>query len=113
MALDRFINFKEKRPTKEEVELVLGNFFGPEAAKIEWHNGRFYITLPGKNSSPYASLPDAPFDPFKNTNQERWIEVYVSEEQFDVITRGHDDYTNVLAAGIAKVFAQHWEGELE
>lgn len=113
MALDRFVNFDKRRPTKEEVELVLRGFFGPDAATIEWDGGRFYVTLPGKNSFPFASLPDVLRNPFEGEDRERWIEVYVAKDQFDVITRGHDEYTNVIAKGLAKMFARYWDGELE
>lgn len=114
MALDRFVNFKERRPSKEEVGLVLRDFFGPDAAKIEWDNGRYFVTLPGKNSFPFASLPDALRDPFAGEEaRERWIEVYVAKDQFDVITRSHDEYTNVIAEGLARMFARYWDGELE
>lgn len=112
MACDRFVDFKERRPTKEETEKVLRDFFGPDAAEIDWDGGRFYIMLPGKCSFPFASLPISLTNPFAEGERERWIEVYVEDDQFDVITRGHDEYTNVIADGIAAMFARFWKGQL-
>jgi hypothetical protein len=111
MALDRFVKFGARRPSKEEVGLVLRDFFGPEAAKVEWEGDRFYVSLPGKNSFPFASLPDGGWNPFEG--HERWIEIFVNDKQFDVITRLADEYTNVIAEGLAKMFARFWDGELE
>jgi len=113
MALDRFVNFDKRRPTKEETGLVLRDFFGPDAGTVEWKGDRFFVTLPGKSSFPFASLPDALRDPFAGGDRERWIEVYVTKSQFDVITRQHDEYTNVIAEGLAQMFARYWDGKLE
>lgn len=112
MAADRFIWFKgdAKVPPKKDIESVLTNFFG-EAAKVEWVDGRFYATLQGKPTQPFAGLglTGRLFPP----DMERWIEVYVAKDNIDVITRQADTYTNVLADGVAKLFAHFWQGELE
>ena len=116
MASDRFIWFKgeHKVPSKDDVESVLKNFFGEGTATLSWGEGRFYATLPGTPSFPFRELPDALRDPFEGEgDRERWIEVYMDTDNIDVMTRGMDEYTNVLAEGIAGMIARYWQGELE
>lgn len=113
MACDRFVYWNERKPTKEEIQLVLEDFFGP-VAKVEWHEdqNRFYATIVGEKSPPFRRIKDA--HPFVDTEvSERWIEVYVDDDNIDVMTRMQDELTNVLAAGVAKMFARYWEGRLE
>lgn len=114
MALDRFVKFTDKRPTREEVELVLCNFLGG-VGSVEWAEGqrRFYVTLPGKNSFPFNGIASALAQLGQYHPDGRWIEVYIDDEQFDVITRQQDEFTNVLAKGISKMFARFWQGETE
>jgi hypothetical protein len=119
MAADRFIYFKkERRPTRDELESVLKNFLGSQVAgEVEWNEqqSRFYVTLPGKTSFPFQDLTDALRHPFADEKRERWIEVWMDPEDptIDVMTRGMDEYTNVIANGIVKMLARYWEGEME
>lgn len=115
MALDRFVYFGSKRkPKKDEIESVLRNFFGEDAAKIEWSETRWLILLPGKGTFPYEGIVDehGPVKDHIKERRERWIEVYPGNP-LDVITRMQDEYTNVLAAGLAEVFARFWEGKID
>lgn len=117
MALDRFVKFHTPRfPTREETETVVRNFFA-EAGEVAWSptNDRLFVSLPGCCSSPFKGIEGAPRDRFEDEKRERWIEVYYDKEvpYIDVITRGHDRYTNILAHELAAMFAQFWEGELE
>jgi len=118
MALDRFVRFKkDRRPKRDDVERLLRNFFGEGATtSIDWEGGRFYVTLPGHLTFPFAGLTE------ETTNMElatqwddrgRWIEVYVARTNVDVITRGMDEYTNALADHIAEMLARFWNGELD
>ena len=110
MALDRFVHFGKRKPKKADVESVLRNFFGDGAQKIEWNGDRFTILLHGAETFPFADLePD--LTP-RLRRDERWIEVCPGNP-LDVITRLGDEYTNVLAAGIAEMFARYWEGEVD
>lgn len=118
MASDRFVHFKkDRRPTREEIERLLGNFFGDgTTTSIEWEGGRFYVSLPGHLSFPFAGLMDEVTSMEMATAEDdrgRWIEVYVARTNVDVITRGMDEYTNVLADGLAEVIARFWDGELD
>ena len=110
MALDRFITFPEgkKGPTKKELGLVVRNFFG-DAAKIEWDQDRWTVSLPGKPTWTFEGIEDDMMPRMRNT--ERWIEVHFST--MDIITRRQDDFTNYLAEGLAKTIARYWEGELD
>lgn len=109
MALDRFIEFGKKKPSRDDVESVLRNFFG-EAGEVEWNQDRFTVKLQGPGTFPFEGLVP---DHMPNLrNKERWIEVCPGNPM-DVITRRQDDYTNSLAAGLAETFARFWEGEVE
>ncbi len=113
MASDRFIYFKgDGEPPRSAVESALRNFFG-EAAILSLSDGRFYATLPGSLSCPFKDFPDTPKNRFDNDDRGRWIEICISVGNIDVITRGMDEYTNVLADGLAKMIARYWQGELE
>jgi len=119
MALDRFVRFKSRRPTRAEIALVLINFFSG-IAEVAWDEkqDRFYITLPGKPSCAFNGLilNDVFSEPWSKQYDEqdgRWIELYYDAEQFDVITRQQDEFTNVIARGIADMFARFWNGKVD
>ncbi len=113
MSLDRFIKFDGDYPTRDEIESVLRNFFGT-AGEVKWSGDRFFVTLPGKTTFPYAGIE--PFagkvDVEHRTGRERWIEICPGNPM-DVITRRQDPFTNALAEGLAKTFARFWEGKID
>jgi len=113
MALDRFIRFPKHRPSRENTERVLKNFLG-EAGRVEWREDQrsFYISLPGSPGFPFEGISDIP-QMGRYSGNERWIEIFYDAEQFDVITRQQDEFTNVVANGIAQMFARYWEGDVE
>jgi len=114
MSQDRFVTFDKRKPTRDEVESVLRNYFD-EAADIKWADDRWIATLPGKWSFPFVEIVG--YSPRPREIAERWIEVYVGKRSkvgnLDVITRQQDEYTNVLADGLARMFARYWEGKLD
>lgn len=127
MACDRFVYWNECRPTKQEIQFVLEDFFGA-AGVVTWGwttpgcpvdgtgapscSDRFFVTLVGNKSESFRRIPEAAafVDP---DIRERWIEVYIGKDNIDVITRLQDEYTSTLASGVAKLFARCWEGRLE
>lgn len=121
MAADRFIRFdgpKARRPKKDELLLVLKNFVGG-AGGVEWvdDQDRAYITLPGHPSFPFRGLPEMEGRDRHDGEQDRprWIEVWQDPRDgtVDVMTRGMDEFTNVVAEGVAKMIARWWGGEYE
>lgn len=107
MASDRFIRWGEDRPTKEQIQFVLEDYFG-SAAEVKWDKDRFYVTLPGKPSFPFRRIvPD--MARAAETQDERWIEVWMNEDSLDVMTRMMDHYTNDLARGLTAVIANYWQ----
>jgi hypothetical protein len=120
MAADVFVRWKtDKRPTREDVEKVIQDFFGPVATEIKWDKDRFFITLMGKWSMPLMRVVDnstkrmltamAPEPP----DDGRYMEVWLSKESMDVLTRRQDDFVHACQDGLARVFARRWEGEVE
>lgn len=116
MAADRFVKWEDARPTKDEIHLVLVNFLGDAARQVYWDKDRFFVLLRGSKTFPFKglgnSLEEGQLANFAPPHDERSIEVHVSTDTLDVITRLADEYTCVLADGIARMFARYWEGRL-
>ena len=119
MAADIFVNFpKGKGPTPAQVESVVRNFFG-EAAEVEWDQGRWVVLLKGEGTWVFEGIePD--LMPRLRSGRQRGMEVCCTlnrsrriTTQLDVVTRLQDEYTNVLAMGLAKVFARYWKGKVD
>lgn len=116
MAYDRFIYWTDKKPTKDQLKLVLTNYLDGAATEIEWDKDRFFVTLIGKRSFPFVGLGSS-----REENElalcaeikERWIEVCPSKGGLDVITRMADAFTNDVASGLAESIARYWGGRLE
>lgn len=116
MACDRFVYWKkERRPKREELRLMLEDFFAGLTTSIVWEKDRFFINILGAPSSPFKRFPGVPEHVAKGDPDitERWIEVWPSNDCLDVMTRQMDEVTNVLAEGFAKLAARYWDGELE
>lgn len=110
MALDRFVYFKkDRRPTEKEAELVVRNYFGG-CGTVEWSDDRWIVSLPGTPTWVFEGIEPGTA---RERNAERWIEVYLGDDNVDVITRRQDEFTNALASGLAEVFARYWEGEVD
>jgi hypothetical protein len=130
MGQDRFIAWKDKRPTLLEIKQVAENLLGG-IGKVEipadskYH---LYILLPGTNTHPLRGLKDTPTwvnIPADDITlpKERWIEVFhddPSDERedgevltTDIITRMQDEFTNAIANQLQAVLARWWEGELD
>jgi hypothetical protein len=109
MANDRFIYFEEDdKPTDEEVEKVVRNYFGVGTATISWDKERWFVTLPGKTTDPFEGISEKPTNP--HTGGERWIEI-VPGNPVDVLTRQQDPYTDGLAHRLAGLFCYYWSGD--
>lgn len=110
MALDRFVQFPPRKyPKKAEVEQVIKNFLGG-VGTVEWKKDRFFISLPGTPTYTYKDIKGAPQR--EEIQPERWIEVCIGNPM-DIITRMADEFTNALAARLAKAFARYWEGTVD
>lgn len=112
MALDRIIRWKKRpddiQPGQSRFALFVCDYFGEQIA-CSWQTDRWFITLPGKPTWPFASLGiNGP--PLQS---ERWIEVWIGKDSVDVMTRMQDHFTNSVAEGLAAAIAQFWGGERE
>lgn len=113
MGFDRFVYWKDKKPTREELVLVLEDYLGG-LGHVKVHDGRVFATLVGKPSFPFKRI-----DGFENRRaaaeqrDERWFEVVLDKKYADVITRQMDEVTGVIAKGFAELLARFWDGELE
>ena len=110
MALDRFVYFKNEAPPREEVQNLLHDFFNEAFIDIIWSGGRFFITLPGQQSDPYKQITGKMRS---IQNGPRFIEVYIGDDNIDIITRHGDAYTSCIAEGLANVIARAWNGKRE
>lgn len=117
MAQDRFIYWKQKRPGVAEIGAMLNDYFGAFAVQRTFEHCRYTVVLVGKQSNPYRRV--GPIVEGYNlgivwdTGGERWIEVFVDEDNIDVITRQADPATCALADGFAKLVARRWQGRIE
>lgn len=109
MAADRFVYWKERKPSREEVELVLTNFLGG-IGKVEWKTGRFFMDIPGKSKDAMNGIEFVESVPEEVMRPNRWIEIYLTDDYIDIITRSQDHFTNSLADGLANLFATYWDG---
>jgi len=122
MAQDRFVYWKEERPTRKELKGVLEDFLGGMAVGIKY--GTFEsgaskdkdlefwsILLVGKPSFPFKRLPGFGKGSFggQEMHTERWFEVVVAPDSIDVITRMSDELTSVIANGFAELCARYWQ----
>jgi hypothetical protein len=122
MSLDRFVWFEnEKVPSKTNIGKVLEDYFGAIAQNIYWRDDRWTVLLVGYKSWPFRRVVDVE-DPTmrliagtfeKESVEDRWIEVIMSEQCIDVLTRHQDEATNRLADGFAKLIARFWKGTQE
>lgn len=116
MAADRFVRFGEEHPTRGEVEFLLRDLLGDAALGVEWDRDRFYVSLHGELSFPFARLaPEAPNPHADDEGRGRWIEVWLGDDggTIDVMTRGMDEYTHAVADRVTDVLARWWGGEVE
>lgn len=111
MTLDRFIHFKERRPSHEEAERIIKHYIG-EAGSIEWVIDRWMVTLQGLVSHPFEGMgvPEIP----KEARTERWLEIYFQPNKpMDIMTRMQDEFTNAVADQLAKAFGRFYKAELQ
>jgi hypothetical protein len=115
MASDWFVHWHNRKPTREEVQIVLEDFFTEVATKIEWNLDRYFVTLIGKQRSPFHRLSGAAKwrDEVFSDFDVRYLEVWLGDDRLDIITRSQDELTNTLAAGLARAFARFWGGTYE
>lgn len=108
MACDRFVNWREEAPTKEQLHDFIEGFFG-SIVSFKYEQDRLFVSLPGKPIMPscYGLDPES-------LPEERWIEIWTSPKDgtLDVITRQADHFTNILADGLTDRLAAWFHGDL-
>lgn len=108
MGLDRFVYWKERRPTATELEQILRNYFDAAAQSFAFAGARWTITLFGRPTSPFKGIAGAPAGVQHQQYAERWIEVHVHDDCIDIETKQQDDYTNDLAGGLQAAFLRFY-----
>lgn len=93
MSTDRVIRWAPpvQAPTAEALGTLACNYTRDLATSVEWHGGRWYITLPGEAHSAVGRAF------LHNPGQARWIEVWRDDESVYVMTRHADEVTNAVA----------------
>jgi hypothetical protein len=118
MASDVFVHWTtDDRPSREQVEMVIRDFFGDAATEIHWDANRFFVTLVGKWSRALARVVNEDaremLAALAPESGGRYLEVFIHEDAVDIITRHQDDFTHACQAGLAAVFARRWKGRIE
>lgn len=98
MAYDRFIYWKDIKPSFEQLDTFIRDFFDI-AGEVDFKDSAWVISLPGKPKNPVF-------------NGERCIEVFKHGNSIDVITRQQDNFTTCLANGLASCIARFFEAEI-
>lgn len=112
MAIDRFIHWRKRRPSKIQIQRVLEDYLGDAMVRLFVDGGRITVLLHGKPSFPFKRLREmGKYREGQEAHDERWFEVYCTNTNIDVITRMTDEYTNVVAEGFAVLCARFWEGK--
>jgi hypothetical protein len=114
MAQDRFVRFKEKAPSRADLETILRNYFGGCGLITGGDDTRWCISLPGIASSPFTGVEGA--RPLGLDDPDRWIEVVFTqgkEANVDVLTRRQDEFTNGIADQLARALARFYSAKLE
>ena len=121
MPSDNVVNWKDERPSRQEIQQIIEDYFGAVLASIEWKQTqqRFYVCLVGDWSHPLARVGDeharqmvAAIKP-EGDLARRWIEVFIDREYVDVMVRMGDPFTSAAARHLAAQMANRWAGELE
>ena len=116
MSVDRFVYFKERKPTKIELSSVLQDYLSDVYSKFTDDGSRMIVKLPGAPSFPFKRVVK---NPVPEAHTERWFEVYYASLDgridccIDVITRQTDEFTDVVATGFATLVARYWRGEIQ
>lgn len=117
MALDRFVYWRGKVPSKDELQTLLEDFMGG-AGVVSWDGDRFFVNVAGKKSYPLKRQPgigdrkQSMLDD-ETARPQRWIEVYVAKDNIDIMTRQQDELTNCLAEGIQQLCLRYFRAETE
>lgn len=121
MAHDRFVRWRDRRPSDADLLVVLEDYLGG-GAEVENTpqrvSGRpwWSVTLPGRPMFPLGRLEEmrgSPRTAAVAEVRERGFEVFVADDHVDVITRHGDEFTAVVAGGFAALCARTWGGALE
>lgn len=117
MARDTFVYWDQRhpRPTKQEIQHVLEDYVRGLATTVVWERDRWYVTLPGESS--WSFQRSGPATIAQRTSwlesSTRWFEVWIGDDNIDVITRMADDVTNVIAHGFASLMARGFDGRID
>jgi len=107
---------KETVPGKDEVRAVLDEYLrGILAEPLEWGGGRWYATLLGEPTNPASKCHvdrGLHVPPNEALPEERRIEVFIGEDNIDVITRRADELTNGIAQRLAEMLSRFYDGRL-
>lgn len=116
MATDRFILWEKSKPSPMDVANLLSRYFGTVATdydhkRHESENGYTWtITLRGAGCHPLSLFNPRLKDVI---NEERWIEIWLTDDYMDVMTRQQDPLVNAIAEGFAALIAGYYEAKRE
>lgn len=113
MPTDRFVAFPAgKYPPVGDVGKALRAYIG-EAGVVEWWPGswRWGVTFPSEPTLPAQAFTQR--DISCALAQRRAFEVFVNDDQFDVMTRSQDDFVCAVADGFVAFAVRQWKGTAE
>lgn len=107
MTTDRFLTLA-KPPTQDQLQMALEGYLNG-AATVTLNEGRWICHFPSKASEPYKEL--APEFYFVRADGDRWFEVEMDGEDFNVRTKQQDEFVSAVAAGFLAFAKRFWQGK--
>jgi hypothetical protein len=112
MGVDRFVYWRNEHPTFDEIKMTFEDYLGGACVRMHVDGPRITALLSGAPRYPFRRHKG--FEKYAEAVEvhvERWIEVFVSKNNIDVITRQTDEFTNVVAQGFAELCRRCWHGK--
>ena len=114
MSLDRVVKWKNDRPANGDVFVVVEDFIGGAAMRIDTYGDNTWsVLLYGKPSSALKRTRLAATAHMSEQHDERWFEVFVMDDSVFVTTRMADEYTNAIAKALAELLCRVFDGKME
>ena len=113
MVWDRFVYWNADAPSELDIIQALTDYLNG-AATIEYKADvtRWFCIFPQAPSHPFRNLGDTR-SVQEGLSELRNFEVFIADDNIDVMTRFQDYFIDAIAAGFAELCARQWDGRLE
>jgi hypothetical protein len=112
LAFDRFVLWRDKKPSKEDIGTALFDYIG-HLGNVGWSDDgrRWFVTFQGKSSHPQEHLLQG--GPTVTMREERVFEVYLGDVHINVATRDQSPLVNAIADGFVRFAVEFWKARYQ